>query len=225
MYPRGSVGEAYQRAIRLREAERTAKGQTQTKEQEKRDDWPRAWKWLEPMFADLDPKTIPPEFFLSVDPTTGKPKGLVPKVEKVSVTERHRAVKVWRALWKKMATMGYCDADKDPSKIFANSAPQPRQALWTHHEVTRLVQRAWRENKPGLAAVIAVAWDTMLSPVDVRTLSKAQMRHVICPRTSEDRACRCWDAHALLSGYSRSLSGAARLRAYGHRPSLPYCWK
>jgi hypothetical protein len=77
MYPHGSVGEGYQRALKLRDAERVAKGKTQTKEQENRDDWPRAWKWLEPMFADLDPKTIPPEFFLSVDPSTGKPKGLV----------------------------------------------------------------------------------------------------------------------------------------------------
>jgi hypothetical protein len=175
MYPHGSVGEGYQRALKLRDAERVAKGKTQTKEQENRDDWPRAWKWLEPMFADLDPKTIPPEFFLSVDPSTGKPKGLVPKIEKVSTTERHRVIKVWRALWKKMATMGYCEADKDPSKVFANSAPQPRQAVWSHPEVMRLVQRAWREDKRGLAAVIAVAWDTMLSPVDVRTLTKAQM--------------------------------------------------
>jgi hypothetical protein len=175
IYPHGSVGEAYQRALKLRDAEWAAKGKTQSREQTKRDDWPRAWKYLEPMFADLDPRTIPPEFFLCVD-ASGKPTGLVPKIEKVSLTERHRVIKVWRALWKKMATMHYCEADKDPSKVFANSAPQPRQALWDHHEVLKLVQRAWRENKRGLAAVIAVAWDTMLSPVDVRTLTKAQMR-------------------------------------------------
>jgi len=155
------------------------------------------------MFGDLDPKTIPPEFFLSVDPDTGKPKGLVPKIEKISVTERHRTVKVWRALWKKMSTMGYCDLDKDPSKIFANTAPQPRQALWTHREVMRLVQRAWRENKRGLAAAIAVAWDTMLSPVDVRRLTKAQMREdglFAVERAKTGRA-----AAGTLTRYSRAI--------------------
>jgi hypothetical protein len=42
--------------------------------------------------------------------------------------------------------------------------------------VLKLVQRAWREGYFGLAAVIAVGWDTMLSPVDVRTLTKKQRR-------------------------------------------------
>jgi hypothetical protein len=37
------VGDGYQRAMKLREAERKAKSIVRTKEQEKRDDWPRAW--------------------------------------------------------------------------------------------------------------------------------------------------------------------------------------
>src|SRR5262249_16624873 len=36
------------------------------------------------------------------------------------------------------------------------------------------VQRAWRQGYYGLAAVIAVAWDTMLSPIDVRQLTAGQ---------------------------------------------------
>ena len=73
-----------------------------------------------------------------------------------------------------MATMNYCDKDADPSLTFANTAPPPRQELWTHREVMRLVQRAWRENKKGLAAAIAVMWDTMLSPIDARKLTAGQ---------------------------------------------------
>ncbi len=84
----------------------------------------------------------------------------------MSVTERHRVIKVHHALWKKMAAMNLCDKDADPSLVFANTAPPPRQDVWRHGEVMRLVQRAWRENKRGLAAAIAVAWDTMLSPID-----------------------------------------------------------
>lgn len=51
VYPEGSVGRGYQRAMELRKAGRTANGIVWTKEREKRDSWPRAWKWLEPRFG------------------------------------------------------------------------------------------------------------------------------------------------------------------------------
>ena len=174
VYPIGSYGDGYMRAMNLREAERVAKGDAQSKEQTKRDDWPRAWRWLS-IFADCDPRTIQPEHFLAIDPKTGMATGLVPEVEaKVSATERHRVIKVHRALVEKMAAMSLCEKDADPSLVFANTAPPPRQDVWHHGEVMRLVQGAWRQNKRGLAAAIAVAWDTMLSPIDVRKLTAGQ---------------------------------------------------
>jgi len=36
----------------------------------------------------------------------------------------------------------------------------------------RLVKAAWRNGYRGLACIIAVAWDTQFSPVDVRTLAE-----------------------------------------------------
>jgi hypothetical protein len=174
VYPIGSYGDGYMRAMNLREAERVAKGYAQSKEQTKRDDWPRAWRWLS-IFADCDPRTIQPEHFIAIDPKTGKAAGLVPEIEaKVSTTGRHRTIKVHRALWKKLAAMNYCDKAADPSLVFANTAPPPRQDVWQHREVVKLVQGAWRQNMRGLAAVIAVAWDTMLSPIDVRKLTAGQ---------------------------------------------------
>lgn len=174
-YPPGSVGDGYQRAMKMREAERAARGKKQSNEQASRDDWPRAWKWLEPLFGDVNPRTIRPEHFISIDVKTGDVSGLIPTVERaVSITERHRTIKVWRALWKKMAAMRYCERDADPSLAFANSAPDPRQEIWQRHEVLRLVQCAWRNKYHGLAAVMAVAWDTMLSPIDVRRLVASQ---------------------------------------------------
>jgi hypothetical protein len=175
-FPPGSVGEGYQRAMALRNAERVKNNVVWTKEHESRDDWPRAWKWLKPVFGDVDPKTVQPEHFLSIDERTGKATGLFAVIEaKVSITERHRVVKVWRALWKKMAGMGYCTLESDPSLPIANSAPDPRQATWQHHEVLKRVQSAWRMGFKGLAACLAVAWDSMLSPVDARTLSLSQL--------------------------------------------------
>jgi hypothetical protein len=74
----------------------------------------------------------------------------------------------------KMAGMGYCTKDADPSKSVANGAPNPRQAIWIRREVIKLVQRAWREEFHGLAACMAVAWDSMLSPIDARSLTPSQ---------------------------------------------------
>jgi hypothetical protein len=51
----------------LRAAERKKNSIVWTKEQESRDDWPRAWNWLEPVFGDVDPKTLRPEDFLTID--------------------------------------------------------------------------------------------------------------------------------------------------------------
>lgn len=173
-YPAGSVGDGYQRAMAMRKAERLKKGIVWTKEQESRDDWPRAWKWIGPEFGDCAPDTIIPEHFLRLDAVTGEVSGLVQRIEAgVSITERHRVIKVWRALWVKLRAMGYATKD-DPAKSFANSAPDPRQAVWLRKEVLIRVQRAWRMGYHGLAACMAVAWDTMLSPVDARRLTAAQ---------------------------------------------------
>ena len=174
-YPHGSVGAGYLRAIALRETERHAKGVVWTSEQRSRDDWPRAWKWIGPLFGDCDPKTVTPELLIG-DPARGI-VGLRPLVAaKVSKSEAHRVIKVWCALWKKMAVFGYCEAGRDPSLVFANSAPQPRQALWTEGEAVCLVKRAWREGYKGLAALLAVAWDSQLSPVDARSLRAIDKR-------------------------------------------------
>ena len=57
------------------------------------------------------------------DPNRPDVKGLREIVAiKVSGSEAHRVVEeVWRALWKKMAVFGYCELERDPSLMFANS--------------------------------------------------------------------------------------------------------
>ncbi|CAH1670474.1 MULTISPECIES: hypothetical protein [unclassified Chelatococcus] len=201
-YPLGSVGDGYERAMRLRAAERTNKGKAWTTEHKSRDDWPRAWRWLE-VFATLDPRTIQPEHFMSADPKTGQLRGLIPKIEsRVSATERHRTVKVWRALWKRMAAMGYCEKDMDPSHAFANSAADPRQDLWTEGEVARLCKAAWRQDFKGMAALMATAWDSQLSPVDARKLTAGQ-------RFSDD--------HGDVFFVSRAKTGRAAAGTLGRR--------
>jgi hypothetical protein len=89
----------------------------------------------------------------------------------VSESEAHRTIKVWRALRKKMAAFGYCRVDRDPSFLFANNAPSSRQAVWLEGEIVRLVK-----GYKGLAACLAVAWDSRLPPVDARTVKADQLR-------------------------------------------------
>jgi hypothetical protein len=171
-YPPGSLGEAYLRAMALRDSQRRNDGITWTKEQHSRDDWPRAWKWIEPLFGDVDPKTVTPEQLFDADLP-----GLRPLVAaKVSETEAHRVIKVWRRLWQYAAAFKYCDATQDPSFALPNSAPPPRQDVWLEAEARKLVRQAWLSNYYGLAALLAVAWDSQLSPVDVRLLQAAQRR-------------------------------------------------
>jgi hypothetical protein len=166
VYPPGSLGRAYSRAIALREAERKAKGVVWNRQQKARDDWPRAWRWIGPAFGDYDPAAIVSEDLLALRTKVAK---------RVSESEAFRVIKIWRALWAKLPGFGYkVSLDADPSLTFANSAPQPRQEIWPHRDVLQLVQRAWREGYYGMAALLAVAWDTMLSPVDVRALTIGQ---------------------------------------------------
>jgi hypothetical protein len=163
----GSIGEGYARAMQLREKERAEKGIVWTTEHRSRDDWPRAWRRLEPLLGDCDPKTVTPEMMLQLRSDTS---------EQISQSEAHRLIKVWRALWQKMAVLGYCDRDRDPSHLFTNPAPQPRQAVWTEGEAVRLIKCAWRTGYRSLAACLAIAWDSQLSPVDARSLKASQLR-------------------------------------------------
>jgi hypothetical protein len=84
-----------------------------------------------PAVGDVNPRTIKPEHFLSLDVKTGQATGLISAIESaISVTNRGRMIKGRRAFWKKMASMRYCDRNADPSLVFANSAPEPRKGIW-----------------------------------------------------------------------------------------------
>jgi hypothetical protein len=165
-FPPGSIGDGYHRAMAMREKERERKGIRWTSEQRSRDDWPRAWRHIEPLLGDCDPSSVTPEILQEL-------RGDV--AERVSEGEAFRAIKVWRALWQKMVGFRFCSGE-DPSLNFANSAPQPRQAVWPEGEAVRLVKEAWRRGYTGLAALLAVAWDSQLSPVDARRLRVGDMR-------------------------------------------------
>jgi hypothetical protein len=158
IYPRGSVGEGFRSYRRTNEWRLKAKAT--------RDEWFRAWRWIKSVFGDVDPRTVSLEDLSDWRATIE---------EKVSNREAHRCIKVWRAMWKILAAQGYCMRDADPSLGVRNRASPGRNLVWSEGEVVRAFKRAWRMGYRGLAAVIAVAWDTQLSPGDVRDLRASQM--------------------------------------------------
>jgi hypothetical protein len=126
-----------------------------------REEWNRCWALIGPAFGPCRPSRV----------TLAQISTFRRMVEaNVSLREAHRCVKIWRALWRVAAALKYCQRDADPSLGVRNVEPKPRQAVWEHGEVVRLCKGAWRAGYKGLAAVMAVAWDTSLSPVDVRSL-------------------------------------------------------
>jgi hypothetical protein len=158
IYPPRSFGEAFGRYRRTEE--------WRAKAPRTREDWWRGWKRIKPIFGDCDPRTI------TLEAISEWRKAIE---ETVSLREAHRSLKIWRALWKVSAAMHYCKRDDDPSLGVRNRAAPGRNLEWTEGEVVRVFKRAWRMGFYGLAAVIAVAWDTQLSPGDVRALRASQL--------------------------------------------------
>lgn len=153
----GSLAEAFERY--------RATAEWSSKAARTREEWERAWARISPVFGDVAPATVQLEHV----------SGLRAKIEKdVSTREAHRCLKIWRALWRVAAALGYCQRDADPSLGVRNREPERRQAVWTYGEARTLVKGAWRSGYRGLAALIAVAWDSSLSPVDARRLTQAQ---------------------------------------------------
>lgn len=158
VYPRGSLGEAFARYRNT--PEWTAK-QPRTRE-----DWWRGWKRIKPFFGMARPADV------TLETISLWREGIE---RTVSRREAHRTMKIWRALWKVCAAMRYCEREADPSLGVRNLAAKGRSETWTEGEVVRLVKRAWRDGYRGLAAAVAVMWDTQLSPGDVRALTAAQI--------------------------------------------------
>jgi len=158
-YPPGSLGEYY----RLFKAKSKAwrKKALRTKE-----DYERAWKHIGP---HLGRKTITKisvtdiEDFEEVLDTT------------LSPSERYRVMKCLRALFADAIVRLRLNI-KSPALAVANPQPRGRSQIWLGSEIQKLVTGAYELEMDGMAVAIMIAWDTLFSPVDVRTLTKQQLR-------------------------------------------------
>lgn len=158
-WPPGSIGEAFDRYRKTTEW-------TEVKKPRTREEWERAWARISPVFGDLSPASD--EITLE---TLSRFRAMI--ANEVSAREAWRAIKIWRALWNVCASLQYTHGKKDPALSITNSQPPPRSQSWIEREAVILAKRAWREKYYGLSVAIAFAWDTQLSPADLRGLTKA----------------------------------------------------
>jgi hypothetical protein len=156
-YPPRSVGAAFQAYIK------TAEWEARALSARNKVWWPACYR-IRDMWGDVDPNTI--EFS-----AMSRWRAALEKKHGRGVA--HKTLRVWRSLWTIMQGMKIAHGS-DPSRGVRNRAPDPRHQRWTEGEAVRLVKGAWRHGYRGLACIIATAWDTQFSPVDVRTL---QERH------------------------------------------------
>jgi hypothetical protein len=158
-WPNGSLGEAFER---FRGTETWARKAPKT-----RQEWEAMWRLhIAPYFGDHPPTAATLDRIDKWYALLLRDKG---------VREAHRAMKIWRALWRVAGAMKYCDPDGDPSLGIRRKTPTPRSAVWSEGEAVRLVKGAWRMGYRGLAALLAIAWDTQLAPIDCRRLTPTQM--------------------------------------------------
>lgn len=176
VFPPNSFGEAFARYRKT--------GVWKNKKPRTQEDWWRYWKYIEPYFGDVDPRTVAMEhidLWYHGDRETGV-AGLVWERSEggVGVREAFHAMKIWRAMWEAFSTINRDDGErycvgKDPSLAVKRETPKARNAIWLYDEAVRLVKRAIRMEFYGLAAALATSWDTQFSPVDVRTLTTAKL--------------------------------------------------
>lgn len=198
-YPRGSVGRAWQEWIRTDEWKRLAPS-NRTKIW-----WPAWEKRIEPVFGRADPESI----------TLSQMSRWRQEIEDVSgIDAAHKAMKVWRALWRVMQALRYTQLS-DPSAKVKNTAPKPREARHEQVSAIHLAKTAWRADYRGLACIIIVCWDTGFQPGDART---ARARHLaIDPKTTRHMIDRSKDGRqktgaAVIGTLSRL--GDALVRTY-----------
>jgi hypothetical protein len=93
----------------------------------------------------------------------------------ISAHERHRTIKVLKVLLADMVTrlrLGYAS----PASRLVNPQPKGRWQIWLAQEIEDMAAGAAIAGFEGMSLAIGVAWQTMFSPVDVRTLRPSQLK-------------------------------------------------
>jgi len=168
-YPEGTVGWAYKKAMATRARSYVVLGKKL--QSSHKDSYVRCWKYLR-RFAHRKPGTITEQEILDLQ------TGLL----KSWKYEAHKTIGLWFWLCDRMAEYALMPPRRPGSHhLIRNPMPPGRDKFFFVDEVDWLIETATEYGYHGLALAIAIMWDTMLSPIDVRTATPAMLqRH---PRT------------------------------------------
>jgi hypothetical protein len=165
-YPPGTFGAYWDR---FRTTEAWAKKGLRTRE-----DYERAWRLIDTWRPAAGRPTLSRTILGGI--TTELCEAFVAHLEKtVSPNERHRTVKWLKVLLADMAVRLRLSYASPAAKIH-NPQPAGRSAIWLGAEIENLASGAAIAGFEGMSLAILTAWETMFSPVDVRTLRPHQLK-------------------------------------------------
>lgn len=153
----GSFRDVFDRYRRL--------GVWASKKPRTREEWIYVWGIIEPVWADVPMADVDAElvdrFYTRIHSA-------------YSLHKAHRVMKIFRAMLEVGVAMKVIT--DNPTLIVENKAPAGRSQIWSQDEVMLLAACSWHCGFHGLSVAIRIAYDTQLSPVDVRLLTPAQRR-------------------------------------------------
>jgi integrase len=170
-YPAGTFGAYWDR---LRGTKAKPSEWWRKKGQRTREDYERAWKHIDAWRPEAGKPTLSRTVITSI--TTELCEQFYAHLESTtSPRERWRAVKGLKILLNDAVVrlrLGY----ESPAANLTNPQPAGRSAIWLGAEIAVLAAKANSEGFEGMSLAIRLAWETMFSPVDVRTLRPKQLK-------------------------------------------------
>lgn len=128
-------------------------------------EWEYCWPTIEAQFGNMLMTDITPLAFESFYYALEKDRGIY---------VRWRVIKIMRALFE--AAVRYDVVDKSPCLTIPNTMPPPRKQIWFASEIATLSIAAKENGYDAMSLAVRLLWETLMSPVDVRTLPVSALK-------------------------------------------------
>jgi len=157
-YKAGTVGHWYAKLKQTKTWE--------NKKPETRRKWEFYWKYIDTHLGDIRLDRVTPsdfeKFHIAIETQYG-------------ADARWRTVKIARALFN--SAIKYQIISTSPCLVLPNTKPAPRHQIWFAHEVETLIETAYRLKYEPMALSLRLAWETLMSPVDIRMLALSELKN------------------------------------------------
>ena len=163
-YPKGSFGDFF---VKWRCCDVWAEMKPRTRE-----DYDRAWPDIERSFANMPILNVT----VSKSESFHRQMKSAEQEGKISANARHRTLKVWRALLVQAQKRDIFQ--NAPVGSISNPEPVGSSEYWFSEEIEKLVEAAGDDGFAGMALAIRIGWETLLSPCDVRALTRMQLQNL-----------------------------------------------